>query len=155
MINDIAILGIGSPFGADQIGIQLAKKLRDDSYIKKLNLNILFADRPGINLINMIAPYRLVYLLDAVLNDKPKGEVSFYSLREIEHLEKQKTSSHGLGMIEVLNLAQSLKLVNSRLKIIGISCDVDFKAFDNKECDEIFKQVKGLLSKEFEKYYEK
>ncbi len=85
-MNLIKILGIGSPFGDDQVGCLLADclktELSKDQYISKL-VSIESHDRPGLRLIELMNPAKVVFLIDAVKSGCAIGTIHRLKNKEI------------------------------------------------------------------------
>lgn len=120
----VRVLGVGSPFGLDQVGWHLLEALQQSSRLKPYlteRLLLEVVDRPGVNLLRYFQNAQYVLLLDAVLDDDcPVGEAKRYSMDEIRHVESLQ-SSHGFGVQEVLSLAETLGQLPKGLAIFGVS----------------------------------
>lgn len=120
----IRVLGIGSPFGLDQLGWQLLEALQQsqilDCYSKEL-LMLEILDRPGANLLHYLENAHHVLLLDAVIDDDCSiGETKRYLVDEIQQAQLLE-SSHGFGVQQALSLAKTLGQLPQTIELLGIA----------------------------------
>jgi hydrogenase maturation protease len=117
------IIGIGSPFGADQAGWRAIDLLGDAGLP---HTELIKLDRPGSELLRYFEDAPEVVLIDAVLADQTPGT----AVRLDQHalsLAACRTSSHGFGVAESLQLAERLELLPARLLLIGIQVGPDLE----------------------------
>lgn len=101
------ILGIGSPFGDDQFGFEVAKQLKTQ-LAHLSNIHIDLADRPGLNLLYWLdQSYDRIIVIDAVDAGAQAGTLFQRSAAEILNFEGF-LSSHNIGIAAALKLAQAL-----------------------------------------------
>lgn len=130
-MNRIKILGIGSPFGDDQIGwriVELLKKRKQIQHYISDYLSLECHDRPGIRLLELMENANIVYLIDAVIAGNKIGTIYRYENEEIEEL-KSILSTHGIGIAQTLQLGKALDQLPSRLILYGIeinSVDINY-----------------------------
>ena len=120
-MSNLSIIGVGSPFGADNIGCQIVESLKSDQAFQNssgVTITFLSLDRPGLTLLNYFEAVDSVILIDAV-ESGITGKV-----REIELCDllgnQTEISSHGIGVVETLSYGESLGLLPQDLMIIGI-----------------------------------
>lgn len=118
-MNSVRILGIGSPWGDDQAGwltidALLAHGVRpgDGLVLEKL-------DRPGTRLIPLLENAAWVILIDAMQSDEQPGRIRRFSLQDWPGYH-QGLSSHGIGVLDALSLAQAMACLPARLDLYGI-----------------------------------
>jgi hydrogenase maturation protease len=73
----IRIIGIGSPFGDDAAGLEVARIL---AQAPQPNCEVIVADRPGANLLELLRGTDSAILIDAVRSEGSPGtlhELSF------------------------------------------------------------------------------
>lgn len=119
-MSDIRILGIGSPFGDDQLGwhtIDALKTLTD-----KIDIILEKLDRPGTQLLEYMQGAEYVYLIDAIQSAQPPG-----TLHRIENQNIEKTqtpiSSHNIGLAETITLGRTLHCLPPHLVLYGIELE--------------------------------
>jgi hydrogenase maturation protease len=115
------ILGIGSPFGADRLGwhaVELLQRLRSPDW------ELIKLDRPGSDLIRYIEHQQDVVILDAVQAGQTPGRAMRLEMEDLR-LAACRTSSHGLGVADALEMAAQLGLLPQRLLLIGLEAGAD------------------------------
>jgi hydrogenase maturation protease len=113
----VLVVGIGSPFGDDAVGLEAAHRLAG---APPRGARVIVADRPGVDLIDMFEDAEAVILIDAVRSGGCPGEVHDLSLAEISALAPQLVSSHGLGLGEAIELARRLGRMPACGRVLGI-----------------------------------
>ena len=118
----IKIIGIGSPFGADQLGWEVIKHLKNklnDKYLIENNHVLLSLDRPGTSLLEHMEGADKIVLIDALTGTKKPGQVLRLTADDIDNTTPV-ISSHNMGLRETLMLGKSL---NSLPEIILFGVD--------------------------------
>jgi hydrogenase maturation protease len=113
----IRIIGIGSPFGDDRAGLEVAGRM---AAAAAPGVEVIVADRPGIDLVGMLRGADAVILIDAVRSDAPAGAVHDVDLHALPALRWTSVSSHGVGVAEAVALAWALSRRPSRGRLVGI-----------------------------------
>jgi hydrogenase maturation protease len=111
------IIGIGSPFGADQLGWQAI------DYLERCRLQdceLIKLDRPGSGLLNFLQGVEQVVLIDALLSSGRAGDIEVVELSQLAGCDGRLTSCHGFGVAEALGLASQLGAMPERLSLIAI-----------------------------------
>jgi hydrogenase maturation protease len=117
--NKIKIIGIGSPFGLDQIGKIMIDKLQAE-LPQQENVELVYLDRPGYYLLEHIRDSKTVHLIDAIQSDKPLGYIHRYEYPNIDFKSQQLISSHACDLKQVLQLAEALGYSPKKLIIHGV-----------------------------------
>lgn len=117
----IAIIGIGSPHGVDQVGWQAIDFLKKDHTFQSLVGNavrLLALDRPGMALLDYLAGVDYAILIDAVEGGASGSIVEI----KIEQLLKNTItlSSHHAGVAEALAMGDTLNALPQKIEILGI-----------------------------------
>jgi len=109
MKKALAIIGVGSPFGADNIAESIIDSLKQNISTPS-SILITYLDRPGIGLLDTIKDYQLLVIIDAMYSGQsPVGTLYFYdSLTAFQ--QAKPVSSHQFGVAEVLALGQNLSI---------------------------------------------
>ncbi len=126
------IIGIGSPFGADQLGwsaIDLLQTELPDCELIKL-------DRPGSDLIRYFQGLDDVVLIDAVQAGQSPGSVLRLEVEDLALTECQ-TSSHGFGVADALKMAAELNLSPKKLLLIGLEAGSDLTSVPEIELQQL------------------
>lgn len=121
-MKPVRIIGVGSPFGPDALGLAAAERLRADGLTKDYPygwVSVEVCDRCGVGLLEEIRDAGLAILIDAASFGATPGHIRRFGERDIECTESV-TSSHGLGVAEVLALSRSLDALPPKLILYGI-----------------------------------
>jgi len=121
-VTPVRIIGIGSPFGDDQLAWHIVETLQQDAHFPQLQqqqLSFIKADRPGAGLLELMQGADLVILIDAMKSGARQGTIRRFEEHEIEDLTVP-LSSHGFGVTAALTLAQALNAMPKKLILYGI-----------------------------------
>ena len=116
----LAVVGVGSPFGEDTLGWQAVDALTGTLDWPGWQVRYDKADRPGTRLLELFGDADAAVLLDALLAGDTPGRVRLVQPEELALLG-DRTSSHALGVAEVLALGDRLGMLPERLWIIGLT----------------------------------
>jgi hydrogenase maturation protease len=119
----IIVVGVGSPYGDDSLGWDVVRQLRLYPKIQQLpsqDVVIQCADRPGIDLLNIINQTDTAVIIDAAVSEFPPGTITRLEKDEINTLLKS-TSSHDFGVLETIALGKALNHLPERIIILGIT----------------------------------
>jgi hydrogenase maturation protease len=121
-MKSIRILGVGSFFGADQIGLLVIKRIKAKILSHPISeiIDVEYYDRPGFHLIELVKDAKEIHLIDAMLSGKDEGFIHRHTDISIFESLDQSFSSHGYGLAEALQLAKSLDSLPEKLVIHGI-----------------------------------
>lgn len=109
----LRIIGIGSPFGDDRLGLEAAARLAS---APPPGCEVVAADRPGVALLELFTDAGAIVLIDAVRSGAAPGTVHDLTLEAVPAAGLDLVSSHGLGVGETLALARALdRLPSGRL----------------------------------------
>jgi hydrogenase maturation protease len=115
---DIRVIGIGSHHGADVAGWLACDMLQAQTTSQRIDWQLC---RTPAQLPELIATYNTVVILDAVLSDKPVGQVLTLAWSNQHKWYNSPCSSHGLEVIETLQLAAALGQLPLHTYILGIT----------------------------------
>jgi hydrogenase maturation protease len=116
----VTIIGLGSPFGDDRVGWRVAEILA--AKLPAELAGVLRLDRPGPMLLNELAGRARVILIDAAATGDPPGRL--YCMADAALTPAMDTvSSHGLGLIQTLQLGRALDLLPPQLDLFLITID--------------------------------
>lgn len=141
----VAIIGIGSPFGEDQLGWHALRYLRADGGLERENASISYMelDRPGMRLLECLRDHPAVVLIDALAcNDNNQQQDAIERL-DANRLTRDggKYSSHDIGVAESLALAHALNELPISLTLYGL----------RRGGREVFARLRNLLVKDVER----
>jgi len=117
-MSRVRILGIGSPAGDDQAGWLVVDALMACGVRTDCELAIEKLDRPGAHLISLLDADRII-LVDAMQSGGPPGRIQRFD-QSVWPDYTHGLSSHGLGVLDALSLAQALASLPARLDLYGI-----------------------------------
>jgi hydrogenase maturation protease len=113
----IRVLGIGSPFGADRLGLEVADALKNRFDARRVA--VIACDRPGARLLEDLRGASAVLLIDAVRSGAPSGTLHRLDGDAIPHQLERHISTHGFGLVEAIALARELNELPQRLMLLG------------------------------------
>lgn len=119
-MNPVTVIGIGSPYGDDQLGWQVVERLQNLS--TATNIATLIRDRPGTRLLEDLGGCHHAVLVDAVCSDAPAGTLHCLDVKGLEAIPIM-TSSHGLGLAETLCLGRILGILPAEILLYGIAIE--------------------------------
>jgi hydrogenase maturation protease len=114
----LCILGIGSPFGDDQLGWKVVDHIRQQAHWNPHAVTFECLDRPGLTLLSYF-DHRHVFLIDAVQSEQAPGTLHHLEGEQIGTINPT-LSSHGIGLAQSIALAQSLDRMPASLAFYGI-----------------------------------
>jgi hydrogenase maturation protease len=131
MNSRVQIIGIGSPFGDDRFGWEVAEALRHSAAMNAVasgRIQILSLDRPGAMLPAHWQETDIVILLDAVRSGAAPGTRHCLEARDLPDTGML-CSSHGFGLAPAIALARALGNMPSRLLVRGVEADSSWTGF--------------------------
>jgi len=124
-MNSIHVLGVGSPFGDDQLGWKaidiLSKDISLQPHIPHI-LQLKKLDRPGLSLLSDLQDAWAVILVDAIVNDGEIGKIYRLCKQEII-LTKNLISTHNISIAETLQLGNELNMLPEKIILYGMEID--------------------------------
>lgn len=145
----IAIIAIGSAFNDDSISWRIIESITPD--LKRLadEINIIFCDSPGTQLIHQLQPLTHTILIDALVTDSSPGNVIELELDELLNSENL-LSSHELSVANILQLANNLGKLPENLWILGINIETDRLLTEQQSQlagKKLYRQIKDIVDK--------
>jgi hydrogenase maturation protease len=110
------IIGVGSPFGMDQVGWLAIDHLQSCQFD---NCELIKLDRPGSGLLSYLQDVDQVVVIDALISNGQAGDVKLLKQDELAQ-SQELTSCHGFGVAEALALADQLGELPQRISLLGI-----------------------------------
>lgn len=118
----LRVLGIGSPFGDDQLGREVIKLLQQQKdllpYIPQ-DLELTYCDRPGIYLLELMRNAHCVFLIDAIQSGAATGTIHCFKNKEIEQIEPS-LSTHSIGIAEAMLMGSALHALPQHVILYGL-----------------------------------
>lgn len=118
-ITNTRIIGIGSPFGADQLGWQIIEQLEQRQLPLLSNeVQLQACDRPGTLLLEYFNKADTAIVIDAI-EGGVADNIRLVNKTQLMDAHKLQ-SSHQLGVAETIALGEQLDLLPDNLFLIGI-----------------------------------
>ena len=145
----ILVAGVGSPHGDDQAGWTAVERLQEQfdtpegspvSFVK-LNTPV---DLLELALKGQQVPSETWILIDACIAGSP-GTVHCWRWPELPFQTFAKTSTHALGLIDTLKLAETLEILPDTIWVCGIEVDEHHQAI-GRCLDQIVLRICQLLA---------
>ncbi len=117
---DIVVIGCGNPWASDDgIGVMLCKELERRFPGLATFVTMPF---PGVELLDYLEQCSRMILIDAVVSGSAPGtlHVMPLHLHNIDDRQLLEVSSHGLSIIDLLDLAANLNMALPELTLWGI-----------------------------------
>ncbi|KTD14105.1 hydrogenase maturation protease [Legionella israelensis] len=127
-MNDIRVLGIGSPFGDDQVGWHVVNLLKQQIGPDSGQLLITACDRPGTRILELMRSADKVFLIDAVMTGAPAGTLHYLKNEEIISFTNG-LSTHGIGIIDAIEIGKALNELPKQIILYGIEIENVSKDF--------------------------
>lgn len=127
MRGKVIIAGVGSPFGADQLGWLLVDWLKQSDLTKRFSdfhFEFIEADRPGALLLEYLCNADTAIVIDAMQAGLPLGTLRTFAPDQLSGTTGL-YSSHGFGVAETIALGSALGRLPLSLSIIGIEVGND------------------------------
>jgi len=121
----IAIIGLGSSFGDDRVGWEVAQAVTSAHWPQNGEHNrirVECLDRPGPAVVGRLGEADCVILIDAMRSGAPAGTIRQLGIDEIAAASSTH-SSHGFGLAQAIALARALDSLPRQLILFGIEAD--------------------------------
>jgi hydrogenase maturation protease len=148
----VAIIGIGSPYGADQTGWRAVEFLKQDHALQTLSDNqikFMICDRPGPMLLDYMAGSDYVILIDAIKGGD-RGSVIQVKSNQLLH-NNPEFSTHDLGVAETLALGKQLNILPQSVELVGIAVG-DTNTYCLPDADMMI-QLQNVIYKQIQSYF--
>ncbi len=117
---DIRVIGIGSHHSADMTGWLACEKLQANTSSTHIDFQLC---RSPAQLPELVDNFKTVVILDAIISDEPLGHVITMRWPVQQKNDYLSLSSHGLNVIDTLQLAEALGQLPKHTYILGICVD--------------------------------
>ncbi|HEY0721431.1 MAG TPA: hydrogenase maturation protease [Gammaproteobacteria bacterium] len=146
----VALIGVGSPFGADRLGWLAIDALESSALARRfphLQLKFIRSDRPGALLIEQLRTVDGAVIIDAMRSGVASGAIQTFLPEELAR-ESALLSSHGFGVAEALALAAILGELPDQLLVVGIEMgeEVSEGSLPERVIEPLRKRIEALLS---------
>ena len=138
----IRIIGIGSPFGDDACGLVAARQLARDPPV---GAEVVIADRPGTDLIELMDGVEACLVIDAVRSGAPPGTVHDLDLQDLPSSAARAVSSHDLGVAEAVQLAEALGRLPAHCRLLGIEVGARVSAVSERPAPDVRRAISEVV----------
>ena len=115
------LIGIGSPYGDDQLGWKIIEELEQQTSLHG-QMTFYKSKGSGTDWYSLLAGHDRLVFFDAQISPNPVGSITPIELNELDQaIAKHSHSTHGVSLSESILLADSLGLLNMSVQIFGIS----------------------------------
>jgi hydrogenase maturation protease len=137
----IRLLGIGSPWGDDRVGMLAVQAMADIFHPAQVAVSV--HDRPGATLISLLRGTRTAVLVDAVRSGARPGTLHRMEGEAVFAAGRNLSSTHGFGLADALALAEELGDGPSRLVLWGV--EIEAADFTEKLSPAVRAALPGLV----------
>lgn len=147
-VTRVAVIGVGSPFGEDQLGWQVVHYLQKRAEQNgSSHVEFLVEDRPGVTLLEKMQGYHQVVLVDAVLSDSGGGGlIHHFNQQKLISLSQNSLSSHATGVAEVVALGEALNNLPGQIDFVGLEVSGCGDVVDVDSVRRVGLEVEAILS---------
>jgi len=122
-LSDILIVGIGSDFGDDQVGIIIAEKLSE-----QLPTCATLKLRSPLAVLDHLSNSKQLHIVDACRGGGQPGTITRHDWPIADGTEIRFSGTHDFGLLATLHLAEGMGLLPPKVTIWGIEIeDQDFR----------------------------
>ena len=120
-MTEVRIVGIGSPFGDDQIGWAVIETLTESGMLDRFLPGRVDAICCGheAGLLTQVATVRKAIVIDAMRSSSPVGSVHKIAIEDVLP-ESSLLSSHRIGIAQAISLGRALSMLPPTLILYGI-----------------------------------
>ncbi len=113
------VIGVGNTLRSDDgLGVRVAEEIQK---LKLKDVEVLTSRGENIDLLTLWKGYRRVVILDAMESHSKEPVKVFFAHAEPLPAAFEKTSTHGMGPLECIELARALGELPPYLAVIGIA----------------------------------
>lgn len=136
------VAGVGSPYGADRLGWAVISALQAQAL--PAGVELVSCRQPAeLPALLLTAPHAIV--VDAMLGGGPVGRIGQFSLAELPQTGLR-LSSHGLGLIDALQLAAALGMPDQRVTVLALDVGTPDATLDPVWIAALCSRVRELLA---------
>lgn len=151
LMKKLIVLGIGSPFGDDQLGWEIVKLLKQKQSLFQFFPDKLFldyCDRPGVRLLELMKPAQTVFLIDAIKTGDKIGSLHIFKNQDIENMGSR-LSTHAIGIAETMKIGAAMHELPENVILYGIEIGETPCQFNiSKPIQETINKLSNQLEKE-------
>lgn len=118
LLSEILIVGIGSDFGDDQVGVIVAEKLSE-----RLHACTVLKIRSPLALIDHLGNSKQLHIVDACRAGGQPGTITRYDWPVAQGIESRFSGTHDFGLLATLHLAEGMGLLPQKVAIWSIEIE--------------------------------
>lgn len=119
MRGELLVIGCGNLLAADDgVGLHVVRSLKECQLPE--GVKVIEAGCPGLNLLDLWVGCDRVILVDAVRSGAPPGTVHCFDTTLLPPREVMPLSTHGINVIDAVELGKRLGNLPERLLIVGV-----------------------------------
>jgi len=119
MKPSLLVIGCGNLLAADDgVGLHVVRSLKEVKLPS--GVKVIEAGCPGLNLLDLWEGAHRVILVDAVMSGAPPGTVHCFDASLLPPREVMPVSSHGINVIDAVELAKKLGKLPKQVLIVGV-----------------------------------
>ena len=120
MSHSILVLGVGNVLLADEgAGVRAVEQLQRQ-YLFPPQVELIDGGTMGLDLLGYLDDKTHLFIVDAILSDKPPGSVVIEKLLDPPAYFRQKISPHQIGLSELLAVAAMQDCLPPSITLFGI-----------------------------------
>ena len=122
MKADLLVIGCGNEFASDDaVGLQIIRSLKELNEDELPDgVELIEAGTPGLNLLDLWDRADRVIIVDAVKSGAAPGTVHSFGASLLPPRNVMPVSSHGVNIIDAVELGRLLERLPAQLTIIGV-----------------------------------
>jgi hydrogenase maturation protease len=122
MKADLLVIGCGNEFASDDaVGLQVIRSLKELNEDKLPDgVELIEAGTPGLNLLDLWDRADRVIIVDAVKSGAAPGTIHSFDASLLPPRDVMPVSSHGVNIIDAVELGRLLGRLPVQLTIIGV-----------------------------------
>jgi hydrogenase maturation protease len=122
MKPDLLVIGCGNEFASDDaIGLQVVRSLKELDRDKLPDgVELIEAGTPGLNILDLWSLADQVIIVDAIKSGAAPGTVHSFDASVLPPREVMPVASHGVNIIDAVELGRLLGLLPAKLTVIGV-----------------------------------
>ncbi len=127
MNRNTLVVGLGNPIlGDDGVGWRVAERVQ--ARLNDPDVDVLCLSLGGLSLMEHLAGYRRVLIVDAMTTGAPVGTLHRMSAQEMDELSIQHTASvHDLSLSAALTMGRELGLdLPDEIRVVGVEATPEF-----------------------------
>jgi len=141
-MTETLVAGIGSPHGADRLGWAVIDALQHASL--PVPVKLVACSLPS-ELTPLLLDASRAIVIDALLGDGPAGTIHVLRATDLPRAALR-LSSHGLGLVEAVQLASALGMPAERLSVLVLDVVNPEAEIENAWIEALARRIRDMLT---------